>query len=259
MTSTGQRTVADVRELLEPAQRHRRRRVRQRAGIRLERPPDAVLDLLGRVRLREHLREEELEEPEVIALPVVTVVLRPPLVAVELVLEPRDDGPLGTAGRERDRRADVDGGQHALRVIRGEQRRPQRAAGERDERRALRPRGVHDGERVGGELALDVGLHALRAVRAPVAAPVEGDHPEVAREERDLGLPEARVDDRPGRHEEHGGLPVAVDLVEDAHAVALDEALLVGVPGAGLLAGPRRLDHLRRHAARPPGAVLGRP
>ena len=56
------------------------------SGARLEPPADAVLDLLRRVRLPEHLREEELDEAAVVAQPVVPVVLRPALVRVELVL-----------------------------------------------------------------------------------------------------------------------------------------------------------------------------
>ena len=63
------------------------RGVGQRLGRRLERPADAVLDLLGRVRLVEALGEEELEEVGVVPLPVVAVVLRPPLVGVERLVE----------------------------------------------------------------------------------------------------------------------------------------------------------------------------
>ena len=59
----------------------------QRLGRRLQSPADAVLDLLGGVRLAERLREEELEEALVVAPPVVPVVLGPALVGVELVVE----------------------------------------------------------------------------------------------------------------------------------------------------------------------------
>ncbi len=52
-------------------------RVGERLGVGLERPTDAVLDLLARVRLAEALGEEELEEGEIVALPVVAVVLGP--------------------------------------------------------------------------------------------------------------------------------------------------------------------------------------
>ena len=86
--------------------------------------------------------------------------------------------------------------------------------------------------------ALGVGLRLVRPVGAAVAAPVEGDHAEVAREVRDLHLPEPRVDDRPGRQQQDRRLARAVDLVEDADAVALDVALVVGVAGARLLRVP---------------------
>ena len=49
----------------------------QRLGCGLQPPADSVLDLLGRVRLGEHLREEELQEPAVVAQPVTGVVLGP--------------------------------------------------------------------------------------------------------------------------------------------------------------------------------------
>ena len=77
----------------------------ERLGRRLEAPADAVLDRLRRVRLGEHLREEELEEAAVVAQPVVAVVLRPALVGVELLV-PRvaraaraSGSPSGTAGQ----------------------------------------------------------------------------------------------------------------------------------------------------------------
>ena len=77
----------------------------ERLSRRLEPPADAVLDRLRRVRLREHLREEELEEACVVAEPVVAVVLRPALVGVELLvpgIELRDLQPARrTARRER--------------------------------------------------------------------------------------------------------------------------------------------------------------
>ena len=64
----------------------------------------------------------------------------------------------------------------------------------------------------------------------------------MAGEVGDLQLPVARVDDRPRREEEHCRLALPVDLVEDAHAVALDVALVVRVTGPGLLgAVPRRV------------------
>ena len=64
-----------------------------RLGVRLQRPLDRVLALLGRVRLDEDLREEELEEVLVVLDPVVAVPLSPAVVGVarldELLLRAR--------------------------------------------------------------------------------------------------------------------------------------------------------------------------
>ena len=49
-------------------------------GIGLQRPADRILALLGRVRLGEHLREEELHEVRVVREPVVAIPLPPALV-----------------------------------------------------------------------------------------------------------------------------------------------------------------------------------
>ena len=125
----------------------------------------------------------------------------------------------------------------ALRMLGGEQ---QRRAAPPTRARPRRPRSVAVASRTArasaANSALGVRLGALRPVRAPVAAPVEGDHAEVARQVRDLRLPAARVDDRPGRQQQDGRLAAAVDLVEDPHAVALDEALAVRVAGRGVSA-----------------------
>jgi hypothetical protein len=208
--------------------------VRDRLRRRLERPADAVLDLLRRVRLREALPEEVLEEAAVVAQPVVVVVLRPALVGLERLVE-RMDGALGKRRCERDRRPDEGGAGHALRVLRGEQHPPERGARHPDDDGALRLRGVEHGERVERELADRVRLGARGPVGAPVSAPVERDHAAVPRQVRNLQLPVARVDDRPGRQEQDGRLPRPVDLVEDPHAVALDVPLRIGVAGARLL------------------------
>ena len=69
MTSTGQRRPAAGAP--RPPLRSRRptsnRVSRSASRRRVEAPGDAVLDLLGRVRLGEHLAEEELEEAAVVA------------------------------------------------------------------------------------------------------------------------------------------------------------------------------------------------
>jgi hypothetical protein len=49
-------------------------------------------------------------------------------------------------------------------VFGGKQERPLGAAGERDERGTVGPRGVEHGQGIGGELLLAVGVRVLRAV-----------------------------------------------------------------------------------------------
>src|SRR5579863_7703563 len=89
--------------------------------------------------------------------------------------------------------------------------------------------GVHDHRRVVGELAGSVRLRADWAVRTPVAPTVEGHHPEMSRQIWDLCLPEPRMDDRPRRQKQDGCVARAVDLVKQAHAVALDVSVFVRV------------------------------
>ena len=107
---------------------------------------------------------------------------------------------------------------------------------EPDDDSLLRRGSVHDGDGVGRVLALVVCLGLCGTIRLAVAAPVEGDHATMPGQVRDLHLPVAGMDNRPGGEEEHRGLALAVDLVEDPHAVALDEALLVRIAGPRLLA-----------------------
>ena len=235
---------ADVAEALEAAEVEGLGTLDQRLRSDLETPGHAVLDLLRRVGLGEDLREEVLEELPVVLEPVVAVVLRPALVGVEPLVE-RVDVPLGVPGGERDGGADEDRAGDPIGMVGGEQRAPEGAAGEADHDGRLGPGRVHDGERVLGEFVLGVGGDPARTVGLPVPAAVEGEHAEVAGEVGDLHLPVARVDDRPGREEEHCRLALPVDLVEDADAVALDVALFVRVAGAGLLAR-RDLDRRRQ-------------
>ena len=141
---------------------------------------------------------------------------------------------------ERHGGADEDGSVDALGVLGRQDQpalRPERQA---DEHRALGLGRVQHRQSVGGELALVVPALG-RAVRAPVAAPVERDDPAVAREVRDLHLPVPRVDDRPRRQQEDGRFALAVDLVVEVHAVTFDVARRVGVARARLL-GRRRLQ-----------------
>ena len=202
--------------------------VDQRLRRRVEPPPHAVLDQLGRVRLVEHLREEELEEAAVVLEPVVAVVLLPALVVVALLV-PRQVAAVDRLA-ERHRGADEDRALDPLGVLGGQQQRALGAERERHEVRALGAGRVHHRERVGDVVGR--GVAALRAVGEPVAAAVEQQHAAVAREVRDLHLPVARVDDRPRREQQHGRLAGAVDLVVAADAVALDVARLVRLAGA---------------------------
>jgi hypothetical protein len=239
--------AARERELLGSLERRRvggHQRADQRLGIGLVRPLGHVLDLLGRVRLAETQPDEPVDE---------VVVVRAQVLGVELQPRPRRQRPsqeerpharvaheahaqaAEPAGREH--RADEHRAEDALRVLDGEQQPALDAARVAEQDRALGARGVHHVERVAGELRLRVRVDLLRAIRAAVAARIERHRAEVAREVGDLRLPQARVDERPARQEQHRRLAVAVGLPEDAHAVALDIARLVRVVGPRLLAG----------------------
>ena len=218
-------------------------RVGQRLGRRLEPPADAVLDLLGRVRLAARLREEELEELAIAGRGEMAVERRPRVAAARLLLERID-----AAVRQRDVGRDGDEAIDALGMAGGEQAAPPRAGGEADERRPLEARRVHHGERVRGVLGVGIRRCADRPVRAAVAAAVEGHDAAVAGEIRELRLPDPRVHDRPRGQQEHGRPVAAVDLVGDPHAGAIDVPVRVRIPGARLLA------RVRPRLARPASA-----
>ncbi len=80
----------------------------------------------------QHFLEEELEEVAVVLAPVVAVVLRPPLLRVERLIE-RVRLTLGMAGRKPKRGPDEHRLLDALGVVRGEDRPPPRAAGKTHE------------------------------------------------------------------------------------------------------------------------------
>ena len=155
----------------------------------VETPLDAILDLFGRVRLTEHLIEEELEEVLVLALPVVRVVLGPTLRGVEWLVE----GILlarGNARRQRHRRADGNEPQHTLGMICCELQAPERATRQRYEHRRVGVRGIEDCERVGSELEVRIRGRVSWPPREACATPVEGDHTVATSQGRDLRLPE---------------------------------------------------------------------
>ena len=219
----------------------------QGLGRGLEAPAHAVLDLLGRVRLGEHLAEEELQEVAVVLEPVVAVVLAPAVVGLLRLVE-RLAGAREVLG-ERRGRPDERRALHALRMLGSEQYAPEHAGRQPDEDGALSARGIHHRQGVGRELALGVCLDRRGTVGAAIPAPIERDHPGVTGEVVDLRLPVARVDDRPGGEQQDRRLAVAVDLVEQAHAVALDVALIIRVAGACLLArGGNRIHGRHRES-----------
>ena len=206
----------------------------ERVGCRLERPADAVLDLLRGVRLREAASEEELQEAGIVALPVVAVLLRPALVGRKRLGEGHH--PLRPRRRDRERRRHEDGADEALRVVCGQQQSLVGAAAVHDEENAVEAELVEQRERVRGRDLRAVLVRRLRPVGAAVAARVERQDAEVAGEIRHLPLPEARVVDRPGRQEQDRLRGVAEELVEDAHAVAVEVSLRTGLdrPSGGV-------------------------
>ena len=205
---------------------------------RVEPPRDRVLDLLGRVRLVEELREEELEKAAVVAQPVVAVVLRPAVVLLERRVEVVLGAPRVRRRQERERRRDRDDPEHAVGVIGGERQRVAPAARQSRDHRLLDPGGVEHGDRIGHVLRVGICRLLPGPVREPVPATVERHDAEMARQIVDLRLPVARVDDRPRRHQQDRRLAGAVGLPPDSHAVALDVAGVVGQACGRLGRGP---------------------
>ena len=160
--------------------------------------------------LREELREEELHELGVALQPVVAVELLPALVGFAPLIEGQQSLCPRTLGAERHGGADEDDPLDALRVLGSKHQRSLRAHRVSDDEGAPGLSRVQDRERVGGELRLGVRLGLLRAVGAAVPARVEGQHAAVAREVRDLRLPAARVDERPGRQQQDRRLALSV-------------------------------------------------
>ena len=129
------------------------------------------------------------------------------------------------------------------RVGRGEHERPAAAVADAADQSVLRPARLEDGAAVGDVLPPRVRRCIRGPIRAAVAAWIEDDGAKVAGEVRDLPLPQPRVRDRRGRKEQERRLRVAVGLPEDADAVPLDVALLIGIDGAALLAACGVEDH----------------
>ena len=201
-------------------------RVDHDGRVAAPRPPDGVLDLLGRVRLRERLAEEELDEVLPATLhPVVPVVPGPAGGAVGALLERvaavLEGGP-GAAGRDEHQ------ARHPVRVVGRHPDRTRSAHREAHQDRAVHAHLVQDSHRVLRELGRGVCRGTGRAVPLGAASPLEGDHPGVPRQRGDLQLPDGGRDDGPRRQEQHGDrVVVAVDGIRepdpgtDGHAGAV--------------------------------------
>src|SRR5262245_2216240 len=122
-------------------------------------------------------------------------------------------------------------------LLRREQKAPLASARHRDEHGALGVGCIEHGADVGRVLLLGVERHVGRPVGPAVAAGIEGDHAHPPREVGNLRLPQPRVHDGPGGHEDDGAISLAVHLVEDSSAVfARREALGIRIAGPALLA-----------------------
>ena len=197
-----------------------------RRGV--EPPRDAVLERLRRVRLRQRLGEEELEEAPEVLLPVLGGVLGPAAIAPRRLV-----GEVGHRRAERDHRS------HALGMLRRELERVAGAAREPGGDDRIDAEVVEDRDGVGDRLGVGVRARVGGRVGQAAAARVERHDPRVARQMGDLELPQAGVHDRPGRQQQDDRLAGAVGLPPDAHAVALEVSL-----------GVRRAR--RRPGVRPP-------
>ncbi len=178
--------------------------VGQGRGCDLQTPPDAVLDLLGGVRLAEHRAEEELQELGVATLAPAVLVELPPAGVLRQPLVVGVPVPAGPGKGEPAGRGDGDQPEHPLRVVRGQVHRPAGPPGQGDQHRLPGVGGVQHRQGVGGELLVGVGRRPDRPVGIPAAPPVEGDHPVVPGQIAQLRLPEPRGHDRPGGHQQQG-------------------------------------------------------
>ncbi len=194
-------------------------------------PRDSVLDLLCRVRLAEHLREEEPHEVVVVAIePVVLVVLVPP-VGVRQGLVPGHVVAGGVIDGEAAGRGDGEDPEHALGPARRHVHRPAGTARKRNEDSLIDACRIHHGNGVGGILLVRVCRGARRATGGATSATVEGDDPEVTREVAHLRLPDPRRHDRPRRHEQQRRRPGPEGLPGEVHPVAGRDSGLVGAAG----------------------------
>jgi hypothetical protein len=167
----------------------------QRLGVRLEAPPDTVLDRFGRMRLREDLAHEEVDPVCVIDEPVVPVVLRPALVDLVALFEVVDGACRNGLASTGIRGADKDSTRDSVRVLGREDESALGAHGEAGDHRPLGLGGIQHLDRVRRVFPLVVRLGLQRSVGLPVAAAVEGDHAGVSGEIRNLHLPVAGMEE----------------------------------------------------------------
>jgi len=197
----------------------------EHVGRGLARPGDAVLHALERVGLREHALEQARD-------PVVVVPAdhrRHPL------LEGAGQG-LGVLGGEEEQVGEPRG-------VRGRvPEREESRAGEREEGEG-RPRHLLEDRQHVAVAGLQVVARG-GPVRAAVAAGIHRDHPEVAREVRDLMLPHAAVDDHlTRRQQEQIARAAAGHLVEDPRVGPVHVHGRLRPPGP---VGPSRSGRARR-------------
>jgi hypothetical protein len=89
------------------------------------------------------------------------------------------------------------------------------------------------------------------SIRATVTEGIPGHDPVPAGKVGDLGLPDSRVDDLPRRYEHDRRVARAVDLVEDADVVSLDEPGFVRISRAGRFGWDAVTGDQRRSAGGP--------
>ena len=194
---------------------------------RLAGPSNAVLALLGGVRLGEALREEELGEVLIVVAPVPRVETLPTLRFIGVRLEEacccRD--PFGMARVDDKRRCDQDRAQHAAGVLGGQLQRLATTLRQAHQHHAVRRRRLQH-----RQCLVDHRIHTVRqrvqcSIGPAVARPIERHHAEVAREVRNLQLPEPAVHDGPGRQQQHRGLAITEHLVAHPDSAAGHEPL----------------------------------
>jgi hypothetical protein len=192
-------------------------------GVGFQRPADRVLDRLAGMRLGEGLLHEEAGELRVVGPPEVLVELGPPLGGVQPLGERMP--PSSQRRGQRDQRVDAGQTEDPVGVQGGQQGRGRTPTRRPGHHRLLGPGGVQHRQGVVDEFLGAVGVGVGWAVGAAVAAAVEGEDPVVAGQVRHLQLPEAGVDDRPGRQQQDRRLTLAEHLVEHLDAVTLDVAV----------------------------------